>query len=142
MFSLFKRRLAPIVIPRSIRHYQKVKPLNKEERLKLLEDRRAKELFGALVLALNKRTRLSVDEWKEFRLKAKMQRISHSDNQILTAIKSLDFTQNPLKIAESFIEAFDIERNVIVNRTFIDLYAAKAARKKLTQTEEDELIEM
>lgn len=141
MLNLFRRRL-PIVIPHSIRHYRKEKPLNMEERRKLFEDRQAKELFDALVLALDKRTSLSIDEWKEFRLKANQQRIISSDNSILTAIKSLDIMQNPLKVAESFIEAFNIGRNVVVNGIFIDLYTAKAAKRKLTQEEEKELIKM
>lgn len=119
-----------------------MKPLNKEERLKQLQDRREKDLFNALVSALNKRSSLSADEWNEFRLNARKQRLFTGDQHIFTAIKSLDISQNPVKIAKSFVAAFNIDENVIVKRTFIDLYSAKAATKRLTEKEEDELIKM
>lgn len=139
MFLPFKRILIQNMIQRSIRYGQTYNRITVHEIIKQKE----KDLVDTLASTLGNRTSLSVDEWKEFRSKAKIQRLSHRDNDILSAIQSLDHnTQDPLKITKSFIEAFNIDRNIVVDRIFIDLYAAKAAREKLTQSEEEELIKL
>lgn len=143
MFTLlFKNLFRPNVVPRSIRHYQKVKPISKVEQNQLNRTNRRKELCDALETVLGTRKCLTFDEWREFRSSARVQKIISNDKDILTAIKTLDNSKDPLEIAESFVQAFDIERDVTVNGTFIDLYAAKAAEGKLTQTEEEDLIKM
>lgn len=142
MFTSFKNLFTPNVVPRSIRYYQKVKPINKVEYNQPNRTNRRHELCDALKTVLGTRKCLTVDEWKEFRSKAKIQKIISNDKDILTAIKSLDNSNDPLQIAESFVQAFDIDRDVTVNSTFIDLYAAKAAEGKLTQIEENDLIKM
>lgn len=142
MFPSLKRLLTQNVLPRTIRCYQKVKPINKLERHQLNRKNQQNELCDALETVLGTRKCLTIDEWKEFRTKLKIQTIVWNEKEILTAIKSLDNSKDSLEIANSFVQAFDIDRNITVNGIFIDLYVAKAFKGKLTRTEEKDLIKM
>lgn len=71
-----------------------------------------------------------------------MQKIIYKDTDILTAFKSLESSKDPLGMAASLIQACEIDRNVVVNCAYIDLYVAKAAERKLADSEEKQLIKM
>lgn len=144
MLKTFKKLLtASNVVPRSIcYYYQKVKPVNKLVHNQLGKTNRQKEFCDALETVLGTRKRLTADEWIAFRSKAETQKIISNDKDILAAIKSLDNSKDPIEIAQSFVQAFDIDRDVTVNSIFIDLYTAKAFKGKLTQTDEEYLIKM
>lgn len=128
MFASYKKMFISNVFRRSIRCFQHRKLCKKL-------------ILVALTTELKNRKRLTLDEWKKFRSKAKTLKIISNDKDILTAIKSLDNSRDPIQIAESFFQAFDIDR-VTVNSTFIDLYVAKTFDGKLTQIEEEYLIKM
>lgn len=143
MLKTFKKLLTPNVVPQSIRYYyQKVKPVNKLRHNQVCKTNRQKEFCDALETVLGTRKRLTTDEWIAFRAKAETQKIISNDKDILAAIKTFDNSKDPIEIAESFVQAFDIDRDVMVNSTFIDLYTDKAFKGKLTQFDEENLIKM
>lgn len=150
MFVVIRNILKPTVIPLPFRciftkssiKAVKGKVKNKEERLRELEMNQKRKSFDALMSALGNRNVLSVDEWKAFLSRAKINRVPCSDQDIFTAIKTLDKSKDPLENAENYIKALNMERNVIVNCLFIDLYAAKSAQSGLSESEEQKLIEL
>lgn len=115
---------------------------NKEERLKELEEKRKKQVFDALILALGNRSSLSENEWKMFESDARKQMFSCSSQNIFDAIKKLDQSKNPLEIAESYVKAMNMERNVVVDCHFIELLTSKCAQSRLSEEEEQELLQM
>lgn len=140
MIVLYKKLLNPykFQFPRSIRFFQNPKRLSYLERRQLFQ----KRILDALTSVLNNRKCLTVDEWREFRSSARMRKIIYKDTDILTALKLLETSKDPLRIANSFVQACEIDRDVIVMCTYIELYVAKEAVEKLAPSEEKQLINM
>lgn len=93
--------------------------------------------------ALKKRKSLTVEEWKSLEADLKKYFTNQHDfkGTVITVLRSLRPPKyDPMQNTRNFIEAH-ANNNLSLNRTIIELYGNKAIKTKLTEVEEQELIE-
>lgn len=141
MFPSLNRFLQP-KLSYSVRCVQTNVVQTKKDRIRHRKGIGINSIHNALVSELNGKPTLSIDEWKTFAANLQQQNISCGHRTVFPAIKCLDVTTNRIELAENFIEAFNVERDVFVNRTIIDLIALKGVQSDLTAGEEQKAIEL
>lgn len=89
---------------------------------------------------------MPVSEWKsivtELQKNADFKSKSSIKPIMFAVLLSLHPPNDSLQNAKNFIESFNLEYDLGIKRLIIQLYAKKATKEKLTETEEHELLEL
>lgn len=126
--------------------YAKYVQKSKEDLKLELENKRFNLVRDAVTSALKRRKSLSVSEWKSLDTNLKTDNLLRTtptlSRIIFAVLLSLRLPNDSLQNARNFIEACNIDYDLNVKRTFIELYAKKASEDKLTADEERDLVNM
>lgn len=127
-------------------HFAKYVRKSKEELREELEKKRFDIVQSSIASVLKRRKCLSVSEWKklvpELNSNQKLQSPTLVTRLVFAALLKLRPPNDSLQNARHFIEANDLKYDLALKRRIIELYAKKAAEDKLTDEEENELIQM
>lgn len=121
-------------------------PKNKEERAAFIQQQRFDEIHKIITSALKQRKYLSVDEWKQ--LSSKFNTDSRNNiemplrKRICDVLLKLGPPNDPVKNAQNFFKAFDVQSDLGTKRIFLTLYAKKAFLEKLSEQENIEILEL
>lgn len=127
--------------------YAKFGPKNRDEREAAVEAERFKTIRNSVLSVLKKRQFLSAPEWKTLQLELQKKdpqfKNAFALNQkLFRVILSLRPPHDSMQNAKALIEAFELKKDLSLNRIFIELYAKKASEQKLSTEEEQELIKL
>lgn len=147
MFSVFTKKIPAFIRLQQVSRYAKFVRKSKEELREELENSRFKIVKDSITSALKQKTCLSVPEWKALTTQLKGETVlatntSHIDRLVFAVLLSLRSPCDSMKNARNFIEACNLNYNLNVKRTIVELYAKKQAEDKLSGDEEKELIEL
>lgn len=122
-------------------------PKNKEERHAAVEAERVKKIRNSLTSLLQRRPFLSVAEWKKLHTDLVAQDVvfkssNYLKSKIFSVILNLRPPNDSMKNAKTLIEAFELEDDLPLKRTLIQLYSKKSSEQGLTDEEEQKLIEL
>lgn len=127
-------------------YYAKFVQKSREELKAELESKRFNLVRNAITSVLKRRKYLSVTEWKslgtELQAENHLRTVPNLNRVVFAALLSLRPPNDSLQNARHFIEATNIDQDLNVKRTFIELYAKKESEDKLTAEEEKDLIQM
>lgn len=117
-----------------------------EEREAELKQQRFNSVRTTITSALKSRKSMPVSEWKEILTELQKNPVFKTDRTIKTimfdVLMSLRRPNDSMQNAKNFIESFNLTYDLSVKRAIIQLYAKKASEEKLSETEEQELIEL
>lgn len=117
----------------------KNRPPNKEERLAANEAKKRQDAFNRLMAAFQNQTSLPPEQWtKNYGQKPSSSGILY----LLDIFKMLKPPINSLETAKNFLKAYNIERHIVIDGIFLELYAKQYKEGGLTKTEEKEVLEM
>lgn len=147
MFSVFTKKCPTFIRLHQIFRYAKFVRKSKEELREELESSRFKIVKDSLTSAMKQKKCLSVSEWKS--LTAQLNKNSLLVDQqkcmnrlVFAVLLTLRPPYDSLLNARNFIEASNLNYDLSVKRSIVELFAKKHAEDKLTDEEEKELIEL
>lgn len=111
-----------------------------------LPEQRFKLVHASIASVLENQEFLSVSEWKsvvsELQKNAGYKNTPNINRDIFKVLITLRPPNDSMKNAQNFIEARNLKLDVCVKRVLIQLYTKKAFESKLTENEEQQLIDL
>lgn len=134
--------MKPLRFQRVCFHAKTLKETKGERRA---EEEKSKLNFvrNTITSVLKERNYVSVPEWKV--LGGELQKNNYFESPhsakhyVFAALLRLRPPNDSMQTARNFIEAFDLQYDLIIKRNIIQLYAKKASEQQLTEKEEKEI---
>lgn len=126
--------------------YAKYVRKTREELAEELKKKRFGSMNSIVTSALKNRKTLTAEEWKSVEADLEKHNLLRGGNSfqrnVFAILLKLGPPYDSLKIAKGFIETNSIENDLSLKQNMIRLYAKKAAQEKLSEKDEQELLEL